>query len=554
VLRILLAAATAGLALAPRAGLEPQAGSAAAASAVPHEPAEFTSLGDRVLFSATTAAEGRELWRTDGTAAGTVLVADLVPGPTGSDPANLVARGGRVFFSAGDGVHRRLWVSDGTAAGTAPTALFPDEDLLDFSLLGAVAGVLSVVTSRSELWQSDGTAPAVRVFSRAERCGGSACGFAVLRAHGGALYAVSYAKTGANELWRLDGPGREEKLLEGFGRFVGEVPGGLIFTGEAGPLWIADRDGARELAAVDAQFGASGDSAELGGALLFAGRDAGGVELWRTDGTEPGTRRILELAPGSDGGEPFDLVRAGGLVFFVARDGAGQALWATDGTAQGTVRLLGGVETFARPVALGASVLLGAETGGAPGLWRSDGTEAGTIVLARFAGQVPWLYAAGDAVYFAGDAGDGPVPWRTDGTPEGTRPVVEPGGAEPSGSGSTVGEGCGAGSPGAASAIWLALISAAAGARPGARRRGAARVRTASTARARRRDRRTPRSPRPTRRSAGPAAARAGATSAPARRGTGAPTCPASGRRRRSPGTRRPPGSARGPRWRSGRR
>lgn len=454
--RVLLAALAAGLLLGPP-GSSGRAPGAAAGSGEPRDPAGFASLGDLVLFSAETAAEGRELWRTDDTGPGTALVADLVPGPVGSEPGPLVARAGRVFFPAGDGVHRTLWATDGTAAGTAPTALFPDEDLLDFSLLDAVPGVLSVVTSSSELWQSDGTAPATLVFSRAERCRGSACGFAVLRAHGGALYAVSYAKSGRSELWRLDEAGRATKLLEGFGRFVGETPGGVLFTGVAGPLWLAGADGAREVAPVDAQLGASGDSAALGDALLFAGRDAAGAELWRTDGTAAGTRRVVELAPGPEGGEPLYFVAAGDLVFFVARDGAGQALWATDGSAAGTLRLAGGVDTSARPVALGAAVLFCAEAGGTPGLWRSDGTIAGTEVLARFAARVPWLSRAGDAVYFGGDAGDGLVPWRTDGTPGGTRQLA--GGGEPYAT-PAAGGGCGVAPLGAADTGWVLGIAA----------------------------------------------------------------------------------------------
>src|SRR5205085_5809009 len=51
-----------------------------------------------MYFAATDAAHGRELWKTDGTPAGTVMVADLKPGTVGSYPSGLTAVGGSVYF------------------------------------------------------------------------------------------------------------------------------------------------------------------------------------------------------------------------------------------------------------------------------------------------------------------------------------------------------------------------------------------------------------------------------------------------------------------------
>jgi ELWxxDGT repeat protein len=53
---------------------------------------------------------GRELWQTDGTAAGTRLVQDVLAGPASSEPASFAAAGDTLFFAANDGVHgRELW-------------------------------------------------------------------------------------------------------------------------------------------------------------------------------------------------------------------------------------------------------------------------------------------------------------------------------------------------------------------------------------------------------------------------------------------------------------
>ena len=62
----------------------------------------------------------RELWKTDGTPAGTAMVRDIAPGPAGSMLVERFAAGGHeVFFTASDHVSgRELWRSDGTDAGT----------------------------------------------------------------------------------------------------------------------------------------------------------------------------------------------------------------------------------------------------------------------------------------------------------------------------------------------------------------------------------------------------------------------------------------------------
>ena len=69
------------------------------------------------------ARTGSELWKSDGTAAGTVLVKDINPGSAWSYPDNLTNVNGTLFFTANDGSGTsRLWQSDGTAAGTVPVA------------------------------------------------------------------------------------------------------------------------------------------------------------------------------------------------------------------------------------------------------------------------------------------------------------------------------------------------------------------------------------------------------------------------------------------------
>src|SRR4051812_34985018 len=56
-----------------------------------------------LYFGGSDPAHGRELWRSDGTEAGTWRVSDLRPGPGGSNPTSLTVFKGRVYFAADDG-------------------------------------------------------------------------------------------------------------------------------------------------------------------------------------------------------------------------------------------------------------------------------------------------------------------------------------------------------------------------------------------------------------------------------------------------------------------
>ncbi|MBL8829008.1 MAG: S8 family serine peptidase, partial [Planctomycetaceae bacterium] len=89
----------------------------------------LTVVGNQAFFSAITSPTGAELWATDGTLGGTRLVSDIyqgglisnsgITGGLGSSPFNLTNVNGTLYFSAFDGVNgTSLWKSDGTSSGT----------------------------------------------------------------------------------------------------------------------------------------------------------------------------------------------------------------------------------------------------------------------------------------------------------------------------------------------------------------------------------------------------------------------------------------------------
>ena len=70
----------------------------------------LTDVGGRLYFAANDGISGAELWTSDGTPAGTTLVADISPGATSSEPAHLTDVNGVLFFTANDGIHgTELW-------------------------------------------------------------------------------------------------------------------------------------------------------------------------------------------------------------------------------------------------------------------------------------------------------------------------------------------------------------------------------------------------------------------------------------------------------------
>jgi len=65
--------------------------------------ANYTQVGSTIFFTAIDGINGFELWKTDGTAAGTVMVKDINPGQQGSQPANLTNVNGVLYFAAAGG-------------------------------------------------------------------------------------------------------------------------------------------------------------------------------------------------------------------------------------------------------------------------------------------------------------------------------------------------------------------------------------------------------------------------------------------------------------------
>src|SRR5262245_1794554 len=70
----------------------------------------LVATGPTTYFIADDGIHGRELYKSDGTAAGTVLVKDILPGSASLEPNQLTNVNGTLFFTANDGTTgRELW-------------------------------------------------------------------------------------------------------------------------------------------------------------------------------------------------------------------------------------------------------------------------------------------------------------------------------------------------------------------------------------------------------------------------------------------------------------
>ena len=89
------------------------------------EARELAAVGGLVFFSADDRLFGREIWALPVGGTEALRVSDIGPGPVGSVPEHLIAAGSVLYFDADDGVHgRELWQIDtaGGIGGCEPTA------------------------------------------------------------------------------------------------------------------------------------------------------------------------------------------------------------------------------------------------------------------------------------------------------------------------------------------------------------------------------------------------------------------------------------------------
>lgn len=307
---------------------------------------------------------GGELWKTDGTETGTVLVKDINPGYLSSIIREIVAVDNTIYFIARftNENHNRLFKSDGTENGTIEMVLLSENQfpVNPQKLVATVDKVFFWAENKYKLWVSDGTASGTHI--------------------------IQASPTTSEITTTLTSVGNK-----------------VFFTGNGDGLWISDGTEIGTHKIFTNHIGAPINPKcliEFKNKLYFFAEYFSDINvnaaLFESDGTVAGTKIVKDFTPSVSllSGTYLFLQKTDNRLFFrvgVSTNYPNYSfnLWTSDGTTQGTQRLktinfdrspnLSFFSTnnqfyiFFNPNSLGTDLTI----------WTSDGTTDGTIQISK---------------------------------------------------------------------------------------------------------------------------------------------------------------------------
>ncbi|MEJ7590445.1 MAG: hypothetical protein WKF77_02780 [Planctomycetaceae bacterium] len=270
-----------------------------------NNPGEFFQYGDTSWFTNTSTRGTIELWRTDGTQAGTKFVFDTTQAGGGATQIPIAGINGQLLFQAFDPLHGiEIWITDNTPAGAhllkdlAPGTF--DSIVIDSITYKneVLLQIYDTSLQRSGFFRTDGTAEGTEpLFEDPEELNPATgfYAFQFLRATDDFAYLVLHRQA-TDDLIRTDG------TLEGtqsLGQFT-HILATTVFKNQL--AFVADQSGT-------------------------------GISLWTSDGSQQGTQEIQLL--GSSTPVPPVLTVSGNQL--IIEDSAHSKLWTTDLSTSGTV-------------------------------------------------------------------------------------------------------------------------------------------------------------------------------------------------------------------------
>jgi ELWxxDGT repeat protein len=311
-------------------------------------PPSFAILNNQLLFSAVTAADGDELWKTDGSESGTTQVKSIFTGTSGSHISGMTLYNGSLIFTAYDNVNgQSIWKTDGSTTGTVLVAnLFMNPPIVIppfppfyvpsimppfFSFQNNLYFAGNDGTHGFELWKTDGTGAGTVMVKdidpSTDGSGNPKSGLPFLQAVKNDTKFFFSAQTVANgsELWQSDGSGAGTSL------FTDIAPGNT----SSEPLILPPFS----------------TGLFQGSKFFFIASTPGvqGEEFYVSDGTTSGTQLLKDINPGAGSG--YDGTHLAwyytdSKFYFVADDGVdGNELWQSDGNPGSGTTMVADVNT-----------------------------------------------------------------------------------------------------------------------------------------------------------------------------------------------------------------
>ena len=312
--------------------------------------------GGSVCFEASTSSAGDEVWASDGTVAGTGLLKDITPGTAGSYPQSFHTINNDVYFVIGSVGNEVLFKSNGTTAGTlyagSGTGVSYANGIASYN--GAVFYGATSSGTVSELRKTTGAA-ASSTLVKSINATGSNGHLGTLCVSNNILFFTGDDGVNGRELWKSDGTSTGTVLLKD----ITAGSGSTNFT----------------------------EMVDVNGTLFLVVNTAStGTELWKTDGTSTGTAIVKDINAGTGSSSPANLINISGTLFFTATDGTGTKLWKSDGTSAGTVIVYSATSTMYIPNKL-INVNGTLYFSNSVAIMKSDGTSAGTVQVAAHGGS-----------------------------------------------------------------------------------------------------------------------------------------------------------------------
>ena len=341
----------------------------------------FTSCTHRLVhngtmyFQASTNSTGAELWKTDGTAAGTSMVKDIRSGTTSSSPS--------AFFVFNDEVHFEIRASSGI-----------------------------------EIWKTDGTSSGT-VKATNSGCYVSNCNFHSVIEYNGSFYGAGHWNNNGREVLMYNSSGLSllVDLSPGSRYNIPRMTNPSNFVVHDGWLWFltgGNPSSGNGYCLYRSNGTAAGttpfvcDTGKYGLELfndeLYFSRSANGkgYELWKTDGTTSGTAMVKDIYTGTNSalGDKYYsaslFTSTDDYLYFSAKTGTATAdneIWRTDGTTAGTQLVKAGL-VVTDDVTIGNVLYLRgtqyfSNSDSIAGLWSTDGTTNGTTLYTNYDGRFP---------------------------------------------------------------------------------------------------------------------------------------------------------------------